>query len=58
MDIVFVVVLSNNSAVALAVILNFTPLTATMIVLMSLLDDISIMTIAYDNTPVRKKPIR
>ena len=29
-----------------------------MIVIMSLLDDIPIMTIAYDNTPVSKRPIR
>jgi H+-transporting ATPase len=29
-----------------------------MIVLMSLLDDVPIMTIAYDNTPVSEKPIR
>jgi H+-transporting ATPase len=29
-----------------------------MIVIMSLLDDVPIMTIAYDNTPVSEKPIR
>src|SRR5262249_46772779 len=51
MDIMFVVVLSS-------IFLNFTPLTAMMIVLMSLLDDVPIMTIAYDNTPVNAKPIR
>jgi H+-transporting ATPase len=51
MDIMFVVVLST-------IFLNFAPLTAIMIVLMSLLDDFPIMTIAYDNTPVSKKPIR
>ena len=51
MDIMFVVVLSS-------VFLDFAPLTAMMIVLMSLLDDIPIMTIAYDNTPVSEKPIR
>jgi H+-transporting ATPase len=51
MDIMFVVVLSS-------IFLNFTPLTAMMIVLMSLLDDVPIMTIAYDNTPVSDKPIR
>lgn len=50
-DIMFVVVLST-------VFLGFTPLTAVMIVVMSLLDDAPIMTIAYDNTPVSAKPIR
>ena len=51
MDIMFVVVLST-------VFLDFAPLTAVMIVIMSLLDDVPIMTIAYDNTPVSAKPIR
>src|SRR5215472_2843099 len=51
MDIMFVVVLST-------VFLDFAPLTAMMIVAMSLLDDVPIMTIAYDNTPVSAKPIR
>src|SRR5271169_1003773 len=51
MDIMFVVVLST-------IFLNFAPLTAMMIVLMSLLDDVPIMTIAYDYTPVSEKPIR
>jgi H+-transporting ATPase len=51
MDIMFLVVLSS-------IFLNFAPLTAMMIVLMSLLDDVPIMTIAYDNTPVSEKPIR
>jgi H+-transporting ATPase len=51
MDIMFLVVLS-------IVFLNFAPLTAIMIVIMSLLDDVPIMTIAYDNTPVSEKPIR
>jgi len=41
-----------------SIFLNFAPLTAVMIVLMSLLDDVPIMTIAYDNTPVSAKPIR
>jgi H+-transporting ATPase len=50
-DIMFVVVLSS-------VFLGFVPLTAVMIVIMSLLDDVPIMTIAYDNTPVSEKPIR
>ncbi len=51
MDIMFLVVLSTN-------FLNFQPLTAIMIVIMSLLDDVPIMTIAYDNTAVTKDPIR
>ena len=51
MDIMFLVVLSS-------VFLGFQPLTAVMIVVMSLLDDIPIMTIAYDHTPVSPRPIR
>ena len=51
MTIMFLVVLS-------AIFLKFTPLTAIMIVIMSLLDDIPIMTIAYDNTLVSEQPIR
>jgi H+-transporting ATPase len=51
MDIMFLVVLST-------IFLGFQPLTAIMIVVMSLLDDIPIMTIAYDNTPVSERPIR
>ncbi|WP_419909982.1 plasma-membrane proton-efflux P-type ATPase [Hoeflea sp.] len=51
MDIMFLVVLST-------IFLNFQPLTAIMIVIMSLLDDVPIMTIAYDNTAVSKDPIR
>src|SRR5271157_5651054 len=51
MDIMFLVVLST-------IFLDFQPLTAIMIVLMSLLDDVPIMTIAYDNTPVSEQPIR
>ncbi|MEM1362088.1 MAG: plasma-membrane proton-efflux P-type ATPase [Pseudomonadota bacterium] len=50
-DIMLLVVLST-------VFLGFQPLTAVMIVVMSLLDDIPIMTIAYDNTPVSPRPIR
>jgi H+-transporting ATPase len=50
-DIMFVVVLST-------IFLQFTPLTAAMIVIMSLLDDVPIMTIAYDNTAVSETPIR
>lgn len=51
MDIMFLVVLST-------IFLNFQPLTAIMIVIMSLLDDLPIMTIAYDNTAVSPRPIR
>jgi H+-transporting ATPase len=51
MDIMFVVVLST-------IFLDFAPLTAMMIVAMSLLDDLPIMTIAYDNTAVSATPIR
>jgi H+-transporting ATPase len=51
MDIMFLVVMST-------IFLGFQPLTAIMIVVMSLLDDIPIMTIAYDNTPVSERPIR
>jgi H+-transporting ATPase len=50
-DIMLLVVLST-------VFLGFQPLTAVMIVIMSLLDDIPIMTIAYDHTPVSPRPIR
>jgi H+-transporting ATPase len=51
MDIMFVVVLST-------IFFNFVPLSAAMIVIMSLLDDVPIMTIAYDHTSVSEKPIR
>ncbi|MGA7487271.1 MAG: plasma-membrane proton-efflux P-type ATPase [Xanthobacteraceae bacterium] len=51
MDIMALVVLS-------IIFLDFQPLTAIMIVIMSLLDDVPIMTIAYDNTPVAERPIR
>ena len=51
MDIMFLVVLST-------IFLQFQPLTAIMIVVMSLLDDLPIMTIAYDNTDVSPRPIR
>lgn len=51
MDIMFLVVLSS-------IFLGFQPLTAVMIVVMSLLDDVPIMAIAYDNTRVSERPIR
>ncbi|MGL6227355.1 MAG: plasma-membrane proton-efflux P-type ATPase [Thermoguttaceae bacterium] len=34
------------------------PLTAIMIIALALLDDIPIMSIAYDNTPISQKPLR
>ena len=40
------------------VIYDFYPLTALMIILLALLNDIPIMTIAYDNTKVREAPVR
>jgi H+-transporting ATPase len=51
LDIMFVVVLST-------IFLGFSPLTAIMIVVMSLLNDLPMMTIAYDNTPVNPRPVR
>ena len=40
------------------VIFDFYPITAIMIILLALLNDIPIMTIAYDNTKVESKPVR
>ncbi len=40
------------------VIYDFYPLTALMIIFLALLNDIPIMTIAYDNTKVREQPVR
>ncbi len=37
---------------------HFEPITAVMIILLALLDDIPIMTIAYDNTYLSPKPVR
>ncbi|WP_180900877.1 plasma-membrane proton-efflux P-type ATPase [Martelella soudanensis] len=51
LTIMFLVVLST-------IFLGFQPLTPIMIVLMSLLDDVPIMTVAYDNTTVSEQPIR
>jgi len=39
-------------------VFNFYPVTAIMIVLLALLNDLSIMTIAYDNAIVAPKPVR
>ncbi len=50
-DIMFVVVLAT-------IFFDFRPLTAVMIIALALLDDIPIMTIAYDYTRIDKKPVR
>jgi len=39
-------------------IFNYSPLTAIMVILLALLNDIPVMSIAYDNAPVSEKPIR
>jgi H+-transporting ATPase len=40
------------------VLFNFYPVTAVMIILLAILNDFPIMTIAYDNAPVAEKPVR
>ncbi len=50
LDIMVVVVIAT-------VFFGFSPLTPVMIVLIALLDDVPIMTIAYDNTLVPPKPV-
>ncbi len=40
------------------VVFKFYPITAIMIIVLALLNDIPIMTIAYDNTKVQEKPVR
>lgn len=40
------------------VIFQFYPITALMIIVLALLNDIPILTIAYDNTKVRKNPVK
>jgi H+-transporting ATPase len=44
--------------VASIVLFQFQPITAIMIVALALLDDIPIMTIAYDNVPAPPQPVR
>jgi H+-transporting ATPase len=44
--------------VASIVLFQFQPITAIMIVALALLEDIPIMTIAYDNVPAPPKPVR
>ncbi|PZA10361.1 plasma-membrane proton-efflux P-type ATPase [Rhodopseudomonas palustris] len=39
-------------------VFNFYPVTAVMVVLLALLNDLPIMMIAYDNAPVAEKPVR
>ncbi|MEM8679815.1 MAG: plasma-membrane proton-efflux P-type ATPase [Planctomycetota bacterium] len=51
LDIMFVVVLAT-------LCFGFSPLTPMMIVLLALLDDVPIMTIAYDNTLLPQTPVR
>ena len=40
------------------VVFNFYPITAIMIVILALLNDIPILSIAYDNTRIQKNPVR
>ncbi len=40
------------------VVFNFYPVTTIMIIVLALLNDIPILTIAYDNTKVREQPVR
>ena len=40
------------------IVFNFYPVTAVMIVLLAILNDVPIMTIAYDNVAVAPKPVR
>ena len=40
------------------IVLDFYPITALMLVVLAILNDLPIMMIAFDNTPVAKKPVR
>jgi H+-transporting ATPase len=40
------------------IVFNFYPVTAVMIIILALLNDIPIMAIAYDNAPIDEKPVR
>ncbi len=45
--------------IALAVLIfDFSPLSAAMVILLALLNDIPVLAIAYDNVPVQEKPVR
>lgn len=58
LDIMFFVVLSMLIFPTLpGTDVLFKPLTAIMIIILALLDDIPIMTIAFDNTPIDKNPV-
>ena len=39
-------------------VFNFYPITAIMIILLAFLNDVPIMTIAYDRTPLDPQPVR
>ncbi|MBN2641713.1 MAG: plasma-membrane proton-efflux P-type ATPase [Victivallales bacterium] len=62
MDVMFFVVLSMLIFPMIpspdGAMVAFKPLTAAMIIILALLDDIPIMTIAYDNTRIDPKPVR
>lgn len=61
MDVMFFVVLAMIIYPSVSVggeVIKFVPLTAVMIIILALLDDIPIMTIAYDNTIIDPKPVR
>jgi len=40
------------------IVFNFYPVTAVMIILLALLNDFPIMTVAYDNAPTPERPVR
>jgi len=40
------------------IIFNYSPLSAVMVIMLALLNDIPVMSIAYDNAPVHENPIR
>ena len=40
------------------IVFNFYPITAVMIVVLALLNDVPVMMIAYDNAPIDNKPVR
>jgi H+-transporting ATPase len=40
------------------IVFNFYPVTAVMIVILAILNDFPIMTIAYDNAPIARRPVR
>jgi H+-transporting ATPase len=49
----------NNAHPSFSIIIfDFYPITAVMIVILALLNDLPIMTIAYDNVRIQEKPVR